>query len=182
MSQYGRHPPVVIVAAVSETGVIGRDNQLPWRLSTDLKRFKALTLGKPMIMGRRTWLSIGRPLPGRRTIVVSRDLHFVASGAIVATTLTDAFVLARDAALEMGADEIAVVGGAQVYAAAMHDADRLEITEVHCQMEGDAVFPQIRPSMWRETARTEVPAGEKDDHAMTFVTYQRRLPGDRDRP
>ncbi|MGX1306661.1 dihydrofolate reductase [Amorphus suaedae] len=174
--------PVVMVAAVSENGVIGRDNKLPWRLSSDLKRFKALTIGKPMIMGRKTWDSIGQPLPGRRSIVVSRELKFVAPGAAVAASLSDAFVLARDAAIEMDANEIVVVGGAQIYAAAMDDADRLEITEVHCQMDGDARFPEIKPAKWRETARVEMPAGEKDDHAMTFVTYERRPPGERDRP
>jgi dihydrofolate reductase len=174
--------PVVVVAAVSETGVIGRDNQLPWHLSSDLKRFKALTMGKPMIMGRKTWQSIGKPLPGRRTIVVSRDPHLAADGAVLALSLRDAFVLARDAAIEMDADEIAIVGGAEIYAAVMKDADRLEITEVHCQLEGDATFPEIRPAEWRETARVEVPAGEKDDHAMAFVTYERRPPGGDGRP
>ena len=176
MNRSGRRP-VVMIAAVSETGVIGRDNQLPWRLSSDLRRFKALTMGKPMIMGRKTWESIGRALPGRRTIVVSRDPGFAADGVIVAGTVGDAFVLARDAAVEMDAGEIAVVGGGQIYAAAMRDADRLEITEVHCRLEGDAVFPEIRPSDWREVARQEVPAGEKDDHAMAFVTFERARPG-----
>lgn len=181
MSRHHRRP-VVVIAAVSETGVIGRDNQLPWRLSSDLKRFKALTMGKPMIMGRKTWESIGKALPGRRTIVVSRDPAFAADGAVVAASLGDAFVLARDAAIEMDSDEIAIVGGGQIYAAIMRDADRLEITEVRCRLEGDAMFPEIKPADWREVARVEMPAGEKDDHAMAFVTYKRRPRGEAVRP
>ncbi|MEW5424740.1 dihydrofolate reductase [Amorphus sp. 3PC139-8] len=164
---------VVLVAAVAKNGVIGRDNGLPWRLSTDLKRFKALTMGAPMVMGRKTFQSIGKPLPGRRTIVVTRDPTFLADGVTVALSLDEALRAARAEAADMGAERIAVVGGAEIYRAAIGKADRLEITEVDGTVEGDARFPDIVPGEWRETARELVPAGEKDDHAMSFVSYVR---------
>ncbi|MDQ0315287.1 dihydrofolate reductase [Amorphus orientalis] len=169
-------PDIVLVAAVARNGVIGRDNDMPWRLSTDLKRFKALTMGCPMIMGRKTFQAIGKPLPGRRTIVVTRNAGFSTGGIEIAESLDAALTLARSLAGEMGAAAIPIVGGGEIYAAAMPLADRLEITEVDCSPDGDARFPQIDPGIWRETARNAVPAGEKDDFPMAFVSYVRRTP------
>lgn len=163
----------MLIAAVARNGVIGRDNALPWHLSTDLKRFKALTLGAPMVMGRKTFQSIGKPLPGRPTIVVTRDAGLVIDGVETAASLEAALERARSVASEMGAETVAVVGGGEIYRAAMSVADRLEITEVACDADGDARFPGIDPAIWMETERQAVPAGEKDDHAMTFVSYRR---------
>ncbi|WP_040401012.1 dihydrofolate reductase [Amorphus coralli] len=165
---------IVLVAAVSETGVIGRDNAMPWHLSSDFKRFKALTMGKPMVMGRKTFQSIGKALPGRRTIVVTRDAGFTADGIETAPNLAAALERAAADARQHDVAEIMVVGGGQIYAEALPLADRLEITHVHARIEGDAVFPAIDPAAWEARDRSELPAGARDDHAMSFVTYRRR--------
>ena len=164
---------VVLLAAVADNGVIGRDNALPWRLSTDLKRFKAMTLGKPVVMGRKTYLSIGKPLPGRTNIVVTRDRNFRAEGALVANSVDAALDMARDDARHRGASEIMVIGGTEIFEQTMGLADRLEITHVHASPEGDVYFPAIDPALWRETERDEQPAGARDDASVSFVTYQR---------
>ena len=135
---------IVLLAAVAENGVIGRDNALPWRLSSDLKRFKALTLGKPVVMGRKTYLSIGKPLPGRTNIVVTRDPNFRADGVVVATSVDAALEAARDDARRRGANEIMVIGGTEIFAQTMALADRLEITHVHARPAGDTFFPADR--------------------------------------
>jgi dihydrofolate reductase len=167
------HPvALVLVAAVADNGVIGRDNALPFRQSSDLKRFKALTMGKPVLMGRKTFLSIGKPLPGRTNIVVSRDPAFAAPGVLVAPSLQAALEAARGDALRRGAD-IMVIGGADIYAQAMALADRLEITWIHSKPEGDSVLPPIDPAVWREAARQTHPAGPDDDAAYDFVSYLR---------
>lgn len=174
-----RVPALVLVAAVAEGGLIGRGNALPWRLSSDLRHFRALTLGRPVVMGRRTYASIGRPLPGRTTIVVTRDAQFAVPGAVVAGSLEAALAVARGDALRRGAAEIMVVGGGELYAQALPLADRLEITEVRVHLApraGDVVFPAIDPAHWQEIARREVPAGPGDEAAMAFVTYARRVP------
>ncbi len=163
---------IVLLAAVAENGVIGRDNALPWRLSTDLKRFKALTLGKPVVMGRKTYLSIGRPLPGRTNIVASRDGSFGASG-VLAGELGPALAAARGDALRRGTDEIVVIGGTDIFTQTMPLADRLEITHVHARPEGDTFFPAIDVKLWREAARSEHPAGPKDEAPFSYVTYIR---------
>jgi len=168
----GARPSVVLVAAVAENGVIGRDNALPWRLKSDMRHFRALTMGKPVVMGRKTFLSIGRPLPGRTNIVVSRDPTFTAAGVLVAGSLEAALDAARGDALRRNCGEIAVIGGADLYAQAMAIADRLEITRVHADMLGDAVFPAIDPARWHEVGRTAQPAGAEDDADVTFVTYR----------
>lgn len=165
-------PSVVLIAAVSDNGVIGRDNALPWRLRSDMRHFRALTMGKPVIMGRKTYLSIGKPLPGRTNIVVSRDPAFAAAGVLVAGSLAAALDAARGDAFRRGQSEIAVIGGAELYALAMPIADRLEITRVHADIQGDAVFPAIDAAIWREIARSEQVAGPEDDADMTFVTYR----------
>jgi dihydrofolate reductase len=164
---------IVLLAAVAENGVIGSDNALPWRLSTDLKRFKALTLGKPVVMGRKTYLSIGKPLPERTNIVITRDKNFRAQGVMVANSVDAALDLARGDARRRGANEIVVIGGTEIFAQTMALADRLEITHVHARPEGDVYFPAIDPKLWRETARSEQPAGPRDDASVSFVTYER---------
>ncbi len=164
---------IVLVAAVADNGVIGRDNALPFRQSSDLKRFKALTMGRPILMGRKTFLSIGKPLPGRTNIVVSRNADFAASGLITALDLDRAFDVARGDALRRGVNEIAVVGGADIFTRLMPLADRLEITHVHARPEGDTHFPPIDASQWRATAKSELPAGPKDEAPATCVTYER---------
>jgi dihydrofolate reductase len=164
---------IVLVAAVADNGVIGRDNIMPWRLSSDLKRFKALTIGKPVLMGRKTLFSIGKPLPGRTNIVVSRNESFSAPGVLVAGDLAAALSAARGDALRRGADEIAVIGGTDIFAQCMPLADRLEITHVHARPEGDTYFPPIDQSRWRAAARREHPAGPRDETSFTCVTYVR---------
>jgi dihydrofolate reductase len=165
--------PIVVVAAVADNGVIGRGNEMPWRLKTDLKNFRALTMGKPVVMGRKTYLSIGKPLAGRTTIVVSRDWSFAAPGVLVAPNLDAAFEAACGDALRRSVDAIMVVGGADIYGQAMPRADRLEITHVRASPEGDAVFPPIDGKIWRESARRDLPAGPDDAYPFTFVTYER---------
>ena len=145
--------------------MIGRDNGLPFRQSSDLKRFKALTMGKPVVMGRKTYLSIGKPLPGRTNIVVSRDRGFAAPGVVVAGSLDAALAAARGDALRRGADEIVVIGGTDIFAQSMPLADRMEITHVHMRPAGDTHFPPIDAARWREVARSEHPAGPKDEAA-----------------
>jgi dihydrofolate reductase len=164
---------LVLVAAIAENGVIGRDNAMPWRLKSDLRRFRARTWGKPVVMGRRTFLSLGKPLPGRTNIVVSRDRGFSAPGAVVAPTLEAALEAARGDALRRGADAIAVIGGADVYAQTLPMADRLDITVVKARPEGSTHFPTIDPQAWHEVERSEHPAGPDDSASFAFVTYER---------
>jgi len=163
---------IVLLAAVADNGVIGRDNALPWRLSSDLRRFKALSWGKPVVMGRKTYLSIGKPLPGRTNIVASRDAGFSAPGILVAE-LDAAMAAARGDALRRGADEIVVIGGTDIFTQTMPLADRLEITHVHARPEGDTFFPPIDSRLWREAVRSEHPAGPQDETAFSDVTYVR---------
>ena len=164
---------VVLLAAVADNGVIGRDNALPWRISSDLKHFKALTVGKPVVMGRKTYLSIGKPLPGRTNIVVTRDPNFSADGVVVANSIDAALEFARGDARRRGADAIMVIGGTEIFAQTMALADRLELTHVHARPAGDTHFPPIDPTLWREAARRDHPAGPQDDASVSFVTYER---------
>lgn len=161
---------ITLVVAMAENGVIGRGGELPWRLSTDLKRFKAETMGKPVVMGRKTWESIGRPLPGRRNVVISRNPTYEAPGADVVGSLDEALELARGDA----APEVAVIGGGEIFRQALEVADQLSVTHVLAEIDGDAHFPEIDESLWTEVSREEVSAGEKDDHATRYVVYQRR--------
>lgn len=165
-----------IVVAVAENGVIGRDNALPWRLKTDLKHFRRLTLGRPMIMGRRNFVSIGRLLPGRETIVLTRDPTFAAPGVHVAHGWEDAIRLGGDLASRMKADEVSVVGGAEIYALALGSAHRLHLTIVHARPEGDVRFPDYDASAFRETWREAHPAGPDDAHPFTFIDLERVTP------
>ncbi|HWP27664.1 MAG TPA: dihydrofolate reductase [Xanthobacteraceae bacterium] len=166
-------PRLVLVAAVAENGVIGRNNALPWRIKSDLARFRARTMGKPVVMGRKTFLSIGKPLDGRTNIVVSRTPGFAAPGIVVASSLEKALLAARGDALRRGVDEIMVIGGSEIFSQAMPLADSLEITSVHARPEGDVYFPPIDPRIWQETVRREHPAGPQDEAAYTEITYVR---------
>jgi dihydrofolate reductase len=168
---------VAIFVAVAENGVIGRDNGLPWRLSSDLKRFKAATIGKPVVMGRKTFESIGKPLPGRTNIVVTRDRSFKAEGVETAASLDDALTLAKVRARCMnGADEVCIIGGGEIYRQAITVADRLYVTHVLASPDGDTRFPTIDPAVWQQTSMEEHPAGEKDSHATRYMVYVRRKP------
>jgi dihydrofolate reductase len=165
--------PLVLVAAVAENGVIGRAGALPWRLKTDLKRFRALTVGHPVVMGRRTYLSFGKPLKHRTNIVVTRDAEFAAAGIVVVPSLEVALRIAQGDALRRGAAAIVIGGGADIYAETINRAVRLEITRVHVRPEGDTIFPAIDPMQWREIARQEFAAGPDDEVAFTALTYER---------
>jgi dihydrofolate reductase len=167
---------VVLIAAVADNGVVGSHGAIPWRLKSDLQRFKAMSIGKPVVMGRKTFMSLRRPLPGRTNIVVTRDRHFRAAGAVVATSLADARAVALGDALRRSVAEVAVIGGAEVYAQWMAIADRLEVTEVHARPEGDTSFPAIDAAEWQELARVQNPAGPDDSAAFSYVTYRRRQP------
>jgi dihydrofolate reductase len=167
---------VVLVVAIAENGVIGADGAIPWRLKSDMKRFKALTMNKPVVMGRKTFISIGRPLPGRTNIVVTRDPCFRSAGVVVTHSFADARAIALGDALRRFATEIAIIGGAEIYAQWMDDADRLEITEVHAQPEGDTRFATIDAKTWEEVSRVRNPAGEGDSAGFSYVTYRRRRP------
>lgn len=173
VSQQGR-PEIVIHVAVAANGVIGRDGGLPWRLSTDLRRFKALTMGKPIVMGRKTWDGLGRPLPGRANIVVTRDASFHAEGAIRAGSLDEALALAEARARADGTDQICVIGGGEIFRMALPRADRLYVTHVLADIEGDVHFPALDAGVWQETVSEEVPAGEKDSHPTRHCVYERR--------
>ncbi len=167
---------VSIHVAIAENGVIGREGGLPWRLSTDMKRFKADTMGKPIVMGRKTWESFPRkPLPGRLNIVVTRDLRYKAEGAEVAPSLEAAITLATvRSRCVSGADEICIIGGGQIYELALPLADRLHVTQVLAEFDGDTRFPSIDPEVWRQVSADDFPAGEKDSHATRHIVYKRR--------
>ena len=166
-------PAIVLLAAVADNGVIGRDNALPFRQSSDLKRFKALTLGKPVIMGRKTFQSIGKPLPGRTNIVVTRNAGFRAEDVVTASSVDAALAIACEDAKRRGAGEIVVIGGTDIFAQTMGLADRLEITHVHARPQGDTFFPPIDERLWRATARSDHAAGPKDEAGFSYVTYER---------
>jgi dihydrofolate reductase len=162
---------IVIIAAVADNGVIGRGGTMPWRLKSDMQHFRALTMGKPVVMGRKTYESLHiKPLPGRTNIVVTRDSNFTAPGVLVAPSLEVALEAARGDGLRRGTD-IMVIGGADIYAQAMPLADRLELTQIHMKAEGDSFFPPIDAAVWREAAREAHPAGPDDDAAYDFVSY-----------
>ena len=166
--------PLILVVALAENGVIGRDNRLLWRLKTDLRRFRELTWGRPMIIGRKTFESIGKALPGRETVILTRDPGFRAESVHVAHAWDEAVSIGRDLAVRMGADAVAVAGGAEIYALALPEVSRMYLTEVHARPEGDAVFPALDRSAFRELARRDHPRGPDDEHSFTFVDMERR--------
>lgn len=167
---------ISLIAAVAENGVIGRDNDMPWKISSDLNRFKALTMGKPVVMGRKTFQSIGRALPGRKNIVVTRDSSFTAADIQTVHSLEDGLELAREHADVDGANEIMVIGGGALYAEAMPLAERLYITRVHAQPDGDTHFPEIDPASWEEISNETCPRGERDTASTSLVVYRRTAP------
>lgn len=168
-------PELVLIAAVARNGIIGSDNDMPWRLPSDLKYFKRLTLGKPVIMGRKTFLSFGgKPLPGRPHVIVSRDPEYAPEGAEAATSLEEALRRGVELAADLGVDQVMCIGGGQLYAQAISKADRLEITEVDAQPAGDTRFPDIDPAVWQEVGRAPGQRTERDSADFTFVSYRRK--------
>ncbi|MCC6735310.1 MAG: dihydrofolate reductase [Bauldia sp.] len=165
--------PLALIAAVADNGVIGADGGMPWRLSTDMKRFRALTMGKPVVMGRKTFDGLGRPLAGRTNIVVTRGA-LLPEPAVTVRSLGEGLATATETARSTGADEVMIIGGGTIYAATISLAERLYITHVHATPAGDTVFPAIQSADFEEVSREEIPAGERDGHATTFVVYQRR--------
>jgi dihydrofolate reductase len=165
---------ISLVVAVADNGVIGRDGTLPWRISADLKTFRRLTMGKPLIMGRRTFQSLKKPLDGRDNIVVSRNADYHPQGTIIAHDFASALETARACAMQRGVDEIAVIGGTTVFAAALPLAHRIYKTEVHASPTGDAFFPDVNWKEWREVSREALPRGPNDDSTSTLVVLERR--------
>ncbi len=163
---------LMIVVAAAENGVIGADDAMPWRQPTDMARFRRLTMGKPVVMGRHTFASIGKPLPGRTSIVVSRGGWTPPEGVYLTRTLDAALDLAKSLARRDGLDEACVIGGAQIYTQSLPDVDTVHLTRIHAEIDGDATFPDLGDD-WSETERTAVDASERDDHAMSFLTYRR---------
>jgi len=162
-----------LIVAVAENGVIGKDNDLPWKISSDLKYFKEKTMGKPIIMGRKTFQSIGRPLPGRPNIVITRDASFAPEGVITALSLEMALDVGKNLALAKGGDEVMVIGGAQIYELCLPDADRVYLTRVHGDVEGDATFPELNRDDWLEGVSERFSAGEKDSHDYSLIVLDR---------
>jgi dihydrofolate reductase len=160
-------PVLSIIVAAAENDVIGRDNALPWHLPDDLKHFKALTMGKPMLMGRKTFESIGKPLPGRTSLVLTRSKEWQREGVIVVQSVDEALARAGNV------PELTVIGGTEVFRATLPRADRIYLTRVHAEVTGDAVMPKIDPKIWREVERTHHPADERHEHPMTFLTLER---------
>jgi dihydrofolate reductase len=170
---------LALIVAVAENGVIGRDGKLPWRLKSDLQHFRATTMGKPVVMGRKTFISLGRPLPGRTNIVVTRDRSFAATQAIVAPSLEAALDAALGDALRRGADSIMVIGGSEIFRQAMPLVQRIVLTRVHLRPDGDAFFADPAAGEWREVERKDYPAGPDDDARFTTIVYDRVTPGAR---
>ncbi len=164
-------PRLSLIAAVADNNVIGAGNEIPWRLSTDMKRFKRLTIGKPVIMGRKTVESLGKPLVDRTNIVVTRK-ELVMPGFVRVTSIEEAIEVASAELEALGGDEIMVAGGGEIYAAMIADADRLYVTHVDIRPEGDTHFPPIQDH-WHVSSSKDVPAGERDSHASRFTIYER---------
>lgn len=164
---------IALFVAIAENGVIGRDGGLPWRLSTDLKLFRQHTMGKPLIMGRRTFASLGKPLDGRDNIVITRAREFAAAGAIVVHALEDALARARDLAERRGTDEIVVIGGGTIYGQALPLANRIYVTRVSAAVAGDVTFPPIDWSKWATSSSQVYDAGPRDAHGFTFSVMER---------
>jgi dihydrofolate reductase len=161
--------------ARARNGVIGRDGDLPWRLKSDLAIFKRVTMGKPVIMGRKTWDSLPiKPLPGRLNVVLSRDGSFQPDKAVVCERFNEAVELAREQAEDDGADEVCVIGGLALFELALPKARRIYLTEVDAEPQGDVILPPIDETQWKEVSREEHPAGPDDDHAFVFRVLERR--------
>jgi dihydrofolate reductase len=168
-------PRVAFVVAVSRNGVIGLDGTLPWRLSSDLRFFKTITMGKPLIMGRKTWESLPkRPLPGRDNIVITRQRGYTATGASVVADIEAALSKAAMFARRAKSDEIAVIGGGEIFRLLLPQADRIYLTEVDLDVQGDTFFPALDPTVWKEVGREKFARGEADDAAFVVRTLDRR--------
>ena len=165
---------ILLVVAIAGNGIIGADGDMPWRLPTDMKHFKAVTMGKPIIMGRKTFESIRRALPGRLNIVITRQEGFAAEGCVVLPSIDAAIELAKANAVDLGEDAICIIGGGQIYAETIKMADRLHVTHVGAEIEGDTHFPQIDEAIWKIEAEETPEQSEKDSHAVRFVMYQRK--------
>ncbi|MDR2261499.1 MAG: dihydrofolate reductase [Azoarcus sp.] len=163
-----RPAEIVLIAAVARNGVIGRDNALPWRLKADLARFRAITLGHPVLMGRKTWESLGKPLPGRRNLVLTRQPDYTARNAEIFASTEEAL------AATTGSARVFVIGGAEIYRALLPLADVLLLTEIAADVEGNACFPAFERAHFQEISREPHPAGANDDYTFEFVEYRRR--------
>jgi dihydrofolate reductase len=170
----GERPVIALVVAIGENGAIGRGGDLPWRLSSDMWYFRKITMGKPVIMGRRTFKSLPRVLDGRLNIVLTRDQGFVAPDAVMAHSLEEGLAAARESAVRTGADEIMVIGGEDVFREVLPQAHRIYLTEVHATPEADTWFPDFDKREWREVLRERHQAGPRDEHAFSFVVLERR--------
>ena len=159
---------ISIIVAMAANGVIGRDNGLPWHLPADLQHFKRITMGKPILMGRRTWESIGRPLPGRTSIVITRDAAYTAPGCVVVHSVEAALQAAADCA-----DEAMVIGGAEFYRQVLPRADTLYLTRIHADFEGDTWFPELDEAEWREVERRDCEPDEKNPYRYSFIRLDR---------
>ena len=166
-------PIIALVVALAENNVIGRNGRLPWRIPSELQHFKRITMGKPLIMGRKTFASLKKPLEGRDNIVITRDSGFSAEGALHATSLDEAIRLALECARMRGIDEIMVIGGAQIYEASLGLARRLYLTRIHAAVEGDTYFPVLDKAEWRETEAVECESGPKDEYGYTLSILNR---------
>jgi dihydrofolate reductase len=166
-------PRIAIVVAAAENGVIGQGGRMPWRLPSDLKYFRRLTMGKPLIMGRKTFASLPKALDGRDNIVVTRNAEFAGEGAIVTHSLEEALQLARKCAEMRGADEIMIVGGAEIYRASLGLADRIYLARVHASPEGDTIFPLADFTGWQEVDHEAGERAEKDEYSFTYFTFDR---------
>lgn len=168
-------PRVVFIVAIAANGVIGRDGDMPWKLSTDLKRFKALSMGKPLVMGRKTFESFGsKPLPGRPHIVISRQAGLELAGVEVVSSVEHAMARAEELAIALKSDEICVIGGGEIYRQAMPHADVLYVTHVEAELEGDTTFPSIDPAQFEMVSSEDVPAGPVDSYPTRYAIYRRR--------
>lgn len=165
---------IALVAAVARNRVIGADGDLAWRIADDLKWFKKITLGKPIIMGRKTYRSIGRPLPGRDNIVITRAADFVVEGVLSARSIPAALEVARDCAERRDVDEICVIGGGQIYEQMLAAADRIYLTRVAAEIDGDTLFPEIDSALWDEQRQFSCEKNHQNDHACEFFILERR--------
>lgn len=164
---------ISLIVAVAENGVIGRGGALPWHVPSDLKTFRRITMGRPVIMGRTTYASIGKPLPGRNNIVVTRDAGFRVAGTDRAASIDEALDIARRKAAERGVDEIMVIGGAEIFALTLPLADRIYLTRIHARPDGDVTFPEPDRNIWREVSRSPVAPDPRDDAAATLLILER---------
>ncbi len=163
-----------LIVAVAKNGVIGRDGGLPWRIPSDLKTFRRLTMGKPIVMGRRTFQSIGKPLDGRDNIVVSRDPFFTAEGVTVFSNVPEALILARALARTNGTDEVMIIGGAEIFNLALPEVSRVYWTEIDGAPEGDVHFPPLDPAQWHEVSSEALPRGPRDEFGAVLRIFERR--------